>query len=348
MGPMKKVRDTDCRRLGHKELTELRKQAVMQVQAGKSPEVVAIGMGINRTTIYDWLALYRKGGWGALDAKKRGGRKPKLNGKAMEWIFRTITMKNPMQLKFPFALWTCEMIRQMIRTRFGVSLSQASVNRLLHQLGLSAQRPLWRAYQQNPEAVEKWLKEEYPRIKRMAAKAGAEIFFGDEAGVRSDHHAGTTWAEVGKTPVVSSTGARFGFNMISAISPRGSLRFMVVEGKVGAATFIEFMKRLLTGSEKPIFLIVDGHPSHKAKMVKQWLEDQTGRLRLFMLPGYSPELNPDELVWNGLKNHGLGRRAHASKEQMKRDAISYLRKLQKMPEVVRSYFRKPSTMYAAA
>lgn len=345
---MKKVRDTDCRRLGHKELTELRKQAVMQVQAGESPEIVAKGMGINRTTIYDWLALYRKGGWGALDAKKRGGRKPKLNGKAMSWIHKTITMKNPLQLKFPFALWTCDIIRQLIRSRFGVKLSQASVNRLLHQLGLSAQRPLWRAYQQNPEAVEKWLKKEYPAIKRKAAIAGADIFFGDEAGVRSDHHAGTTWAEVGKTPVVSSTGARFGFNMISAISPRGTLRFMVVEGKVGASTFIEFMKRLLTGATKPVYLIVDGHPSHKAKMVKQWIEEQNDSIKLFLLPGYSPELNPDELVWNGLKNHGLGRRPHATKEQMKRDAIAYLRKLQRMPEVVRSYFRKPSTVYAAA
>lgn len=344
---MKKVRDTDCRRLGYKELTELRKQAVMQVQAGESPEMVAKGMGINRTTIYDWLALYRKGGWGALDARKRGGRKPKLNGKAMSWIHKTITMKNPLQLKFPFALWTCDIIRQVIRTRFGVSLSQASVNRLLHQLGLSAQRPLWRAYQQNPEAVEKWMKKEYPAIKRMAAKDAAEIFFGDEAGVRSDHHAGTTWGEVGKTPVVSSTGARFGFNMISAISPRGTLRFMVVEGKVGASTFIEFMKRLLTGAEKPVYLIVDGHPSHKARMVKQWIEEQNGRIKLFLLPGYSPELNPDELVWNGLKNHGLGRRPHATKEQMKSDAIAYLRRLQRMPEVVRSYFRKPSTAYAA-
>lgn len=345
---MKKVRDTDCRRLGHKELTELRKQAIMQVQAGESPEIVANGMGINRTTIYDWLALYRKGGWGALDARKRGGRKPKLNGKAMRWIHQTITMKNRLQLKFSFALWTCDIIRQVIGSRFGVNLSQASVNRLLHQLGLSAQRPLWRAYQQNPEAVEKWLKKEYPAIKRMAAKAGAEIFFGDEAGVRSDHHAGTTWAEVGKTPVVSSRGARFGFNMISAISPRGTLRFMVAEGKVGASTFIEFMKRLLTGTTKPVYLIVDGHPSHKARMVKQWVEGQNGRLEIFLLPGYSPELNPDELVWNGLKNHGLGRRSHATKEQMKRDAIAYLRKLQRLPEVVRSYFKKQSTVYAAA
>ena len=344
---MKKVRETDCRRLDHKSLSELRKQAVLQVQGGASPEIVAAGLGINRTTIYDWLALYRSGGWDALKAKKRGGRPRKLNGKAMEWIHRTVTMRNPMQLKFAFALWTIDMIRKLIKDKFGITLSKASVHRLLHQLGLSAQKPLWKAYQQNPTAVESWLKSEYPQIRKMAAKRGAEIFFGDEAGVRSDHHSGKTWAPKGKTPVVSSTGARFGFNLISAVSARGALRFMVVEGSVNAGTFIGFMKRLLVGATKPIYLIVDGHPSHKAKKVREWVEEQAGRISLFLLPGYSPELNPDELVWNNLKNHGLGKRVYGTKEEMKKIAVSHMRKLQKLPEVIRGFFRKPSTIYAA-
>ena len=345
---MKKVRDTDCRRLGHIALSELRKQAVLQIQGGTSPEIVAMGLGINRTTIYDWLALYRNGGWGALKAKKRGGRTRKLNGKAMAWVYRTVTMKNPMQMKFVFALWTIDIIRKLIKDKFGIVLSKASVNRLLDQMGLSAQKPLWRAYQQNPEAVDSWLKSEYPKIKRTAKRNGAEIFFGDEAGVRSDHHSGTTWAPKGKTPVVSATGARFGFNIISAISARGTLRFMIVEGSVGAGTFIEFMKRLLVGATKPVYLIVDGHPSHKAKKVREWVEAQAGKIRLFLLPGYSPEPNPDELVWNNLKNHGLGKRVYSSKDEMKKIAISHMRKLQHMPEVIRSFFRKPSTIYAAA
>lgn len=344
---MKKVRETDCRKLDHKTLTEVRRRAVSAVQEGQSPEVVAEAVGINRTTIYDWLAMYRRGGWSALEARKRGGRRAKLNGKAMGWIYRTVTMKNPLQLKFPFALWTCDMIRELIARRFGVKLSRTSVNRLLAQLGLSAQRPLWRAYQQNPQAVERWLKDEYPAIREEARKRGADIYFGDEAGVRSDHHAGTTWGARGRTPVVSSTGARFGFNMISAISPRGTLRFMVVEGKVGAATFIAFLKRLLHGAAKPVYLIVDGHPSHKAKAVNRFVEAMSGKLKLFLLPGYSPELNPDELVWNSLKNSGLGKRVHTSKDQMKRDATSHLRKLQRLPNIIRSFFQKPSTIYAA-
>jgi transposase len=196
------MKTTDARKLDHKMLTELRKRGVASVQDGQSPEIVAKALGINRVTIYGWLSRYRHGGWDALDAKKRGGRTPKLDGKALKWVYRTVTNKNPLQMRFTFALWTAKMIGQIIYQRFGIKLSKASVCRLLNQLGLTPQRPVWRAYQQKPEAVEKWLQEEYPRIQRLARQSKAMIFFGDEAGVRSDHHAGTTWAVEGKTPVV--------------------------------------------------------------------------------------------------------------------------------------------------
>lgn len=343
---MKKVRDTDARTLDHKQLTELRIRGVKAVQAGQNPADVAAALGVNRTTVYDWLAMYSKGGWHALRAHKRGGRRPKLNAKQLRWIYATVTEKNPLQLKFEYALWTIPMIRKLIKDRFGISLSNSSVHRTLEQLGLSPQRPLWRAYQQNPVAVDHWIHTEFPKLKRRAKRLGADIFFGDEAGVRSDHHSATTWARKGVTPVVSSTGARFGFNMISAVSPRGQLRFMVVEGRVNAATFIEFLKRLLHGSQSPVMLVVDGHPSHKAKMVKEFVASQEGKLELYILPGYSPELNPDELVWNHLKTNVLGRIMHTSKEQMKRAAVNHLRKLQKLPDVIRGFFHTPATSYA--
>ena len=123
---------------------------------------------------------------------------------------------------------------------------------------------------------------------------------------------------------------------------------MVVEGKVNAAVFIEFCKRLLIGATRPVFLIVDGHPSHKARKVTEWIEQQGGRLRLFLLPGYSPELNPDELVWNGVKNHALGKVAHSDKKTMRKAAESYLRSLQRSPQRIRALFQKPSVRYAAA
>jgi transposase len=296
--------NTDARRLTHDQLTEIRKRAVAAVQSGESPEIVARAFGVHRTTMYGWLARYRDGGWDRLDARKRGGRKPKLDARAMKWLYDTVTLGNPQQYKFRFALWTSRMIVVLIREHLGIVLSRASVCRLLGQLGLSAQRPLWRAYQQDPEVVQRWLSIEFPRIKARAKGRGAEIWFGDEAGVRSDAHAGTTWAPRGKTPIVSTTGARFGINLISAVSRQGDFRFMGVKGRVNAGVFIEFLQRLIKGMTRPIFLVVDGHPTHKAAKVRQFLDTVSDRLELFFLPPYSPELNPDEHVWNDLKNNG--------------------------------------------
>jgi len=280
----------DARRLDHKTLTELRKRAVSSVQDGQSPSNVAKALGVTRAAVYMWLALYRHGGWGGLDARKRGGRPQKLDGKALSWLYNTIVSKNPLQLKFTFALWTSRMIQELIRRKYHIKLSKASVCRLLKQLGLTPQRPVWRAYQQRPEDVQRWLNDEYPGIRALAKREGAIIFFGDEAGVRSDHYAGTTWAPKGLTPVVSSTGARFGMNLISAVSAQGEFRFMVTKGRVGAKVFVEFLRRLLYRAERPIFLIVDGHPVHKAKMVDKFLAKHEGELRLFFLPPYSPGL----------------------------------------------------------
>jgi transposase len=341
------MRKNDARRLDHKTLTELRKRAVSSVQEGQNPSEVAMALGISRGTIYGWLARYRQGGWGALDACKRGGRPPKIDGKALKWIYNTVVDKDPRQLKFPFALWTSKMVAKLIADRFGIKLSKASVCRLLVQLGLSAQRPLWRAYQQRPEDVERWLAQDYPKIKRLAKRLGGRIYFGDEAGVRSDHHSGTTWAPKGRTPIVSSTGARFGLNIISAVSAQGDFRFMLQKGRVGAKVFIEFIKRLLHNSDRMIFLIVDGHPAHKAKIVQRYVDSVKERFRIFYLPPYSPELNPDERVWNDLKNHGVGRMTVTTPKDLKKNVISYLRFIQKSPYRVKGYFQNEHTKYAA-
>lgn len=337
----------DARKLDHKTLTELRRRAVKSIKNGQSPEKVAEILNVNRVTVYGWLARFREDGWSGLDAKKRGGRPTKLDGKALKWIFETVSTKNPLQLKFTFALWTAKMIGQLIEKRFKIKLSKASVCRLLKQLGLTPQRPIWKAYQQKPEAVRNWLKKEYPKIQSLSKEMKAEIYFADEAGVRSDHHAGTTWAVKGNTPEVVSTGARFGLNMISAVNAQGKFRFMIVEGSVGAKVFIEFMKRLIYGSKRMIFLIVDGHPSHKAIIVKEFLESVKNKIQLFFLPPYSPELNPDERVWNDVKNNAVGRKSIASPEQLKITVISHLRMIQKSPERVKAYYNSQTTNYAA-
>jgi transposase len=341
------VRETDARKLTHAELTELRKRGVWAVQDGQRPKQVAKVLGVDRSTLFGWLARYRQGGWHALNARKRGGRPPKLTGKMMEWLYDTVAKEDPRQMRFPFALWTSAMVSELIRREFGISVSRASVCRLLSQLGLSPQRPLWRAFQKDPQSVEKWVKEQYPKIRALARKQGADIFFADEAGVRSDFHSGRTWALRGTTPIVSTTGARFSCNAISAVSPRGAMRFMLVPGRLSAQVFVAFLTRLIHNWPRPVFLIVDGHPVHKSAAVSKFVASTQGKLQLFHLPPYSPELNPDEQVWNHLKNHGVGRMAIAGPDQLKRSVLCHLRKIQKLPCLVRSFFRLPETIYAA-
>ena len=338
----------DGRALDHKTLEAIRIRAVEQVEAGESPEDVVRTLGFGRTVIYGWLAKYREGGRDALRAKPIPGRPRKLSGAQLRWIYKTVTGKNPLQLRFEFALWTRGMVRELIRERFGVRLSEVSVGRLLRKLGLSPQKPLRRAYQQDPKLVAAWHTETFPRIRALAKREGATLLFSDEAGVRSDFHAGTTWAPVGRTPIVPATGQRFGLNRISAISPKGDFRFMTVEGRMNADKFIDFLERLLHNAKRPIFLIVDRHPAHRAKKVLEFVRSTQGRLRLFFLPPYSPELNPDELVWNNLKNHGIGKRLIRSRDHLKQTVLRHLRALQRTPALVRSFFREPNVRYVIA
>jgi transposase len=342
------MRKDDARRLDHATLEAMRERAVRSVQNGESPELVARVIGVDRSAIYGWLAKYRRGGWGALKAKPLFGRPPKLDGKKLKWIYDTVTQKNPLQLKFAFALWTREMVATLIKDKFSISLSLVSVGRLLAQLGITCQKPLHRALEQDEALVQQWLKQEYPRIRALAQQGKADIYFGDAAHMRSDHHSGRTWGKKGETPVVSSTGARCRMSLISAITSRGHMRFMIKEkGGVNADVFIEFLRRLMIGSKDKIFLIVDRGPAHVAKKTKAFVAGLDGKLRLFYLPPYSPDRNPDELVWKHLKADTVGRTSITNIDDFKNKVKSSMLSLQRKPEKIRSFFQKPSLKYAA-
>lgn len=202
-------------------------------------------------------------------------------------------------------------------------------------------------FEQDPQRVKAWRRDEFPAIQDLAKQENAEIWFGDESGLRSDYHAGTTWSPKGQTPVVPHTGNRFSLNMLSVVNARGQLRFMVHEGRLNGAVFVEFLSRLMYKAPRPIFLILDGHSAHKSRLVQEYVNSLNGKLRLFFLPPCSPELNPDEQVWNHVKHHGVGRMIVVGKDHLKALIQAKLRRLQKSPWLVRSFFLLPDTQYAA-
>jgi len=342
------MKKDDARKLDHATLEELRMRAVRSVQEGESPEVVARSLRITSRAMYRWLAAYRQGGWGALKAKPLAGRPPKLNAQAMQWIYGTVTQKNPLQMKFEFALWTRQMVAQLIKRKYGISLAANSVGRLLAQMGITCQKPLQRAIEQDESLVQKWLKAEFPKIKKMAQMRGADIYFGDAAHIRSDHHAGRTWGKKGETPVVLSTGSRHGMSLISAITSKGHMRFMIKEkGGVNSDVFIEFLKRLLAGANRPIYLIVDRGPAHISKKTRNFVKTLGDNFKLFYLPPYAPDRNPDELVWKHLKADTMGRMVTTDKVDFKSKVVSSMRNLQRNRKKIRSFYQKPSLKYAA-
>jgi len=342
---MKCKRESDGRKLDHHTLQVMRQQAVKAVGSGQDVASVAAAFGVSVRTIFAWLSKYASGGQNALLAKPIPGRPPKVTREEMQWIAQAVRDHSPQQFKFEYGLWTLSLIGGLIRHQFGKSLSLASVSRVMKILGFSPQKPAYRAWQQDAVLVRKWEAEDYPAIRAQARERGAVIYFGDEAGMRSDHHTGTTWSPTGETPVVQVTGSRFSLNMLSAVSPQGEFRFMLHDGSVTAEVFLTFLQRLMVGASRPVFLVVDGHSIHKAKLIQDYVASLKGQLTLFYLPPYSPQLNPDEQVWAHVKRQ-VSRKLVQDKTHMKRLIMSALRRIQKLPAMVRSFFEQPECQYA--
>ena len=342
---MKCKRDSDARAHDHHALQVMRQQAVKAVRNGETVTTVASAFGVNIRTVFRWLSDFAEGGQNALLAKPIPGRPPKLDGDQLRWIAETVRDKTPWQMKLEFGLWTLSLIGAVIYRKFRVRLTKPSVARVMRILGYTPQKPKYVAWQQDPVLVEAWKTHLFPALKAESKRTGAVIYFADESCIRSDHRAGTTWAPCGETPVVEATGRRFGLNMISAVSTQGEFRFMIQEGTVNSEVFREFLQRLMKGATRPVILVVDGHPAHKSKLVKDYVEEQEGRLTLAYLPPYSPQLNPDEQVWNWIKSR-VAKQVPMNKVELKQAVLSSLRKLQKMPHIVRSFFSHPDCQYA--
>lgn len=338
----------DGRSLSSTAQAALRQQAARAVMAGTPQGEVARGMGVSKQVISRWVCRARRGGPVALQGRRRG-RPP--GGRLKPWqsatSVRLITDRCPDQLKLPFALWTREAVRDLIARKFGLQLSVWTMGRALKQWGFTPQKPVRRAYERDPVAVRRWLTEEYPWIRQAAKRERAEIYWGDAMGMRSDHAAGRSYGWRGQTPVLPGTGQRFRCNMLSAITNRGHLNFKVFRKKFVAPVFIEFLNRLVRQVKRHIFLIMDRHPVHRAQQVQVWCKAHARRCRLFLLPAYSPELNPDELVNQDVKTNAVGRKRPRHVGELMHNVRSYLWGRQRHPELVKHYFSEPHVIYAA-
>jgi transposase len=321
--------------------------AVQRVREGERPSAVIASFGMHRCTIYGWLKSARGRGNGlkALAAKPATGRPRTLTATQEHQVFRWINGKNPMQYGFDFGLWTRQIARELIEQRFAVRLSLASVGALLARLGLTPQKPLQRAYQRDPEAIARWQRETYPAIARQAKREKADVYFWDESGFRADAVQGTTWSAKGQTPVVSVPGQRQGISAASAVSAKGAFWFATYSGGLNGELFVRLLRRMMRRRRKPLHLIIDGLPAHKTRAVRDYVDELNGKLTLHFLPGYAPDLNPDELVWSHAKRTGNARRPLLKGERLEQRVAAQLADIGKRPGLVRSFFRHPSVAY---
>lgn len=337
----------DGRTLDHKTLETIRRMAVQRVSEGERPSDVIASYGFHRCTIYGWLKAARGRGNGlrALAARPATGRPRTLTVAQERQVFGWVNGKNPMQYGFDFGLWTRQIVRELIVQRFEARLSLASIGALLARQGLTPQKPLQRAYQRDPEAIEQWQRQTYPAIARKAKRDKAEIYFWDESGFRADAVQGTTWGVKAQTPVVAVPGQRQGISAASAINSKGAFWFATYPGALNAALFIDLLRQMMRGRRKPLHLILDGLPAHKTRAVKDYAAGLNGKLTLHYLPGYAPDLNPDELVWSHAKRTGNARRPLQKGEKFAERIHEQLADIGRQPALVRSFFKHPSVAY---
>lgn len=337
----------DGRTLPHDTSELIRRWAVRRVKAGESPSAVMKSYGLCRTSIYRWLRAVERGGERALRARRHRGPQAKLTPVQKLKVRHWINGKDPRQYGFDFGLWTRQIVAALIAERFGVTLGVTAVGRLLAELDITPQKPLRRAYERDPVAIGRWKRREFPKLRARAKRRGAKIFFLDEAGVRSDQVLGRSWGLRGQTPAVATSGKRQSVSAISAVNALGEFWFEIYTERLNATQFVALLDHFMRRRKRPVFLVLDGHPAHIAKIVAQYVQRLKGRLELHFLPGYAPELNPDEFVWNYLKRQGVSKQPLRQDESLRHRVHADLIDIQSRPALVRSFFKAPSVAYTA-
>jgi transposase len=344
------MRHTDTRRLSQKTQDELRQRGVEMVRGGMRQAEVARALQVRPATVCQWMKMSRSGGPTPCVSRPRGVR-VSVRKALKPWqeaaICRAVIGKEPRQLRLPFALWTRENVAELIKRRYGISLSRWAVGKYLCRWGFTPQVPAKRAFQRDPEQGRIWRETVFPVIQAQAKAENAEIWFQDETGIRSDDQIGRTYGKRGQTPTIRVSGRRFSCNVISAITPRGQLAFTVVKENLRVPLFIRFLSRLIEHAGRKVYLVLDGHPVHRAKRVRNWANERSDQIELFFLPPYSPELNPDELLNHDLKANTVRRNPPSHQDEMIALARAHLRKRQRQPHKVAAFFKEKHVAYAA-
>lgn len=344
------MKKDDARTLTTEAQEQLRKQAIRLRKRGETYKEIGEILGVHKHTVWKWWKKYQAEGTAGLKVQKRGrreGAQRRLDISQEFKIQQLIRDHTPDQLKLTFALWTRQAVQEIIESACGLRMPIRTVGAYLQRWGFTPQKPLKQAYEQRPAAVQKWLKEEYVALAQRAKQERAEIHWGDETGIRSDSQHGRSYAPKGKTPVIRLSAKRTSINMISTVTNQGKVRFMMYKETMSAQVLITFMKQLLKGSARKIFLVVDNLRVHHAKLVKAWLDKHRKEIEMFYLPSYAPELNPDEYLNGDLKAGVHSQPPSRSQEHLIKKVKAHMRNLQKLPTRVSSYFKHPKIAYAA-
>lgn len=338
----------DGRQIPDEVMGYIRKMAVHAIrERGESPEIVAQIFNFNRSCIYRWLKQYDEGGYAALESRMPPGASPLITQEIDEWLKQTVLNRTPVDFGYDTTLWTCALLADLLQKEFAITVSSCAVSLHLNKLGLSYQKPAYQDVERDPQEVERFLNDKFPRIQRLADKTGADMGFEDEAGVGIMTRSGRTWGMAGKTPVVRVSMKRGGYNVLSMVTAQGEMNYSVTADHLQSERYIAFLRPLIRARQRPLILLVDRASFHRSQQVRDFVRAHRTQLRIYFLPRRSPERNPDEQVWNEVKNHRIGKQPVKNKKDLKKRLYSALRSLQKNTGRILSFFQLPDTQYAA-
>lgn len=337
----------DGRKIPDEVMFYLRIMAVHAVRVlGLSPELIAQAYHFNRACIYRWLKQYDEVGYEALESRMPPGAQPLISPELDAWLKQTVLTETPVKFGYDTNLWTGVILAELLMQQFGVVVSDSAVRLHLKALGLTCQKPEYQDVNRDEQEIEYFLTVKFPRIQRLADKIGADIGFEDEAGIGVMTRHGRTWGLSGHPPVVQVSLQRGGYNVLSVVTPQGDMHYSIQDATLNGERYIEFLKELIRDRKHPLILLVDHATFHSSQRVRDFVRAHRRQLRLFFLPKRAPEFNPDEQVWNEVKNNRIGKQPVKNKVDLKERLVSALDSLKQNTQRVISFFKLPDTQYA--